>query len=116
MIVKRLRISDIRLDFQPEEYLDRLIKVPQFVAAMKSGERFPPVIVYHDGEVYWLYDGFHRIAALVKCKRRTVFAEIVRGTYAEMDAEWKRGFEAQKADWRASRQVEMEKANERTGK
>jgi hypothetical protein len=30
---------------------------------MLAGARFPPVIVYYDGERYWLADGFHRVNA-----------------------------------------------------
>jgi hypothetical protein len=33
--------------------------------------KFPPVIVYHDGESYWLADGFHRVEAF-----RRVTAEL----------------------------------------
>ena len=37
--------------------------VQEYSEAMRSGSMFPPVDVYHDGENYWLADGFHRVHA-----------------------------------------------------
>jgi hypothetical protein len=30
---------------------------------MKDGDKFPPIMVFHDGSEYWLADGFHRYFA-----------------------------------------------------
>jgi hypothetical protein len=47
--------------------------VVEYMEAMApvGWSKFPPVIVYHDGESYWLADGFHRVEAF-----RRVTAEL----------------------------------------
>ncbi len=37
--------------------------VEEYAAAMEAGSEFPAIVVYHDGDKYWLADGFHRLAA-----------------------------------------------------
>ncbi|GIK73827.1 MAG: hypothetical protein BroJett021_28150 [Chloroflexota bacterium] len=37
---------------------------------------FPPVVVYHDGENYWLADGFHRLAAWKRSGNAQIGARI----------------------------------------
>ena len=34
-----------------------------YAEALKAGAKFPPVIIFFDGETYWLADGFHRYVA-----------------------------------------------------
>lgn len=40
----------------------------------------PPVVVFHDGEAYWLADGFHRLRAFEKAGQHDIPAEIRQGT------------------------------------
>ncbi len=37
--------------------------VKEYADALTNGAQFPPIILFHDGESYWLGDGFHRFAA-----------------------------------------------------
>lgn len=37
--------------------------VAEYTEALTNGAQFPPIILFHDGESYWLADGFHRFAA-----------------------------------------------------
>lgn len=37
--------------------------VQEYAEAMKEGAVFPPVVVFNDGESFWLGDGFHRVSA-----------------------------------------------------
>jgi len=53
---------------------------------MKAGASFPSVVVYYDGETYWLVDGYHRLEAVKKLKRKTIDCEIHEGTLE--DAQW----------------------------
>jgi hypothetical protein len=56
--------------------------VDEYAEAMKGKgcDRFPPVVVFHDGTDYWLSDGFHRHAAAKKAEITTLKARIHQGT------------------------------------
>ena len=54
--------------------------VADYVEAMSDPNTvFPPVIVYYDGEDYWLADGFHRVAAWGRIGRDGVPADVRQG-------------------------------------
>src|ERR1022692_2257709 len=76
------------LAFQGEECLDQ-DTVEKYVEALRQGEEILPVRVCYDGECYWLADGFHRLRAARTLRRRKIKAEIVQGTYADMEACWR---------------------------
>jgi hypothetical protein len=42
--------------------------------------KLPPVVVFYDGEVYWLADGFHRHAAHEKAGRKKIVVEVKQGS------------------------------------
>jgi hypothetical protein len=79
-----LRISTIRLDFQPSGNL-LPETVQTYIERLKRGDKLPPVRVRFDGKSYWLEDGFHRFEAARKIGRKTIAAEVIPGTLAEME-------------------------------
>ena len=54
--------------------------IADYAEELIAGTVFPPVIVYYDGEAYWLADGFHRVEAARKVERETIEAEIREGS------------------------------------
>jgi uncharacterized small protein (DUF1192 family) len=40
--------------------------IDEYALAMSEGKEFPSITVFFDGKVYWLGDGFHRVAAHTK--------------------------------------------------
>ena len=60
--------------------------VDQYAEAMLEGAVFPPIIVYSDGENYFLADGFHRVLAAEKLGWREIDAEVRDG--GRQDAIW----------------------------
>ena len=54
--------------------------IADYAGELSVGTVFPPVVVYYDGEVYWLADGFHRVEAARKVGRETIEADIREGT------------------------------------
>jgi hypothetical protein len=79
-----LRISDIRIDggTQSRVGLNKDV-VLDYTQAMQAGTMFPPVTVYYDGDVYWLADGFHRIAAAKEAGLKEFPADVRQGTRRE---------------------------------
>jgi len=65
MVIKKLKPEEIRRDgsTQPRTRLNQST-VEEYVEAVQNGATLPPIDVYHDGETYWLADGFHRYCAL----------------------------------------------------
>lgn len=85
--VIRLPIAQIRLDggTQPRSALD-FAAIDDYAEAMAAGGKFPPAVVFHDGEHYWLADGFHRLKAAFAAGFDTIECELRQGTLE--DAQW----------------------------
>lgn len=60
--------------------------VGEYADAMTEGAVFPPVVVFHDGNHYYLADGFHRFLAAQRLEARDITADVRAGTKA--DALW----------------------------
>lgn len=54
--------------------------VDEYAEAMDNSAEFPPILVFYDGEKYWLADGFHRVAAAKKLEWGEINATIRSGT------------------------------------
>lgn len=76
--VKIIRLDSIRLQggTQSRAELDSDV----IEAYSENLSRLPPIVVYHDGESYWLADGFHRVRAHQVAGREEVAAEVLQGT------------------------------------
>ena len=59
--------------------------ITQYVEHIESGGQFPPIIVFFDGESYWLADGWHRLLAHERSGCLTILAEPKDG--GERDAQ-----------------------------
>jgi ParB-like chromosome segregation protein Spo0J len=98
--IEVLPLDRIRLDFQSApEYLIEETAV-ELVAALRREDKIEPVRVFFDGTTYWLADGFHRVAAVRQLGYQKIEAEVVLGTYADLEAEWRQGLEAIKRSLR----------------
>lgn len=54
--------------------------IRDYMLDMLSGATFPPVVVFYDGEVYWLADGFHRLQATKQAGQAYIAADLRQGT------------------------------------
>ena len=92
----KLPRNEIRTDggTQPRAVIDDDI-VLRYVELMVSGVEFPPVDVFHDGESYWLADGFHRYQAVDNLEWEQIDCTVHQGTLVE--AQWF-SFSANKAN------------------
>ena len=80
----KLNLDQIRIDgdTQARVALDPA-QVAQYAECLKEGDKFPAIIVFHDGSSYWLADGFHRYHAHRQAELADIFAEIKIGTVEE---------------------------------
>ncbi len=82
MPAKLFLLERIRRDggTQPRTGLDQNT-VDQYARDMRESDySFPPVVVFHDGEAYWLADGFHRVAAAEQIGLELISANVQQGT------------------------------------
>lgn len=60
--------------------------VSDYAEAMTNGATFPPIVLFHDGNRYYLADGFHRFMAAQRNQFREIEADVRAGT--KDDALW----------------------------
>lgn len=79
-----LKVSQIetRGGTQQRARVSRLV-VLEYAQAMKNGAAFPALLVFFDGERYWLVDGFHRLEAARENGKRKIECEVRPGTQRE---------------------------------
>lgn len=84
---KRIPLSEIVTDagtqvrVQPDD-----ATVADYAQQMTDGAQFPPVVLFHDGNQYFLADGFHRVLAARRNDWREIDADVRVGT--KIDALW----------------------------
>ena len=66
----------IRVKMDPDVVLD-------YAEAMKAGKKFPPLLTFFDGKLYFLADGFHRLNAARELKLAKIACEVRDGTRLE---------------------------------
>lgn len=76
-----LSIKQIRTDggTQSRAQLD-WVAIDEYAGAMRSGDIFPPIVVFYDGADYWLADGFHRILSAEKADISDLAVDVHQGT------------------------------------
>lgn len=80
-MIKSINIRAIRIDggTQSREKLDQAV-VDEYAELMKEGTEFPPISVVHDGNEYYLSDGFHRLLAAQKAGKASINCDVLTGT------------------------------------
>ncbi len=91
-----MKIADIILDggTQPRQEMDNKV-IQEYAEAMGRGDTFLKVIVFTDGDKYWLADGFHRVYAYKQRNQTEIDVDLRQGTLE--DAQWY-SFSANKAN------------------
>lgn len=54
--------------------------IADYAEAIEAGATLPPVVVFHDGEQYWLADGFHRLSATKRIGCTDMEVDLRQGT------------------------------------
>jgi len=79
--VEDLNLDLIRLDggTQPRAKINKN-HVKLLIEQISEGVKLDPIVVFYDGENYWLADGFHRTEAHKSKGKKTISAKIKQGT------------------------------------
>ncbi len=87
--LKQLRATEIRLDggTQPRAGVDPK-HVQELAADVENGAVLPPLDVTYDGAHYWLWDGYHRLAAWRKLRGDGVLVDVRVHQGSQADAQW----------------------------
>jgi transposase-like protein len=83
-----LNLEQIRIDggTQPRAVLQQDV-ILEYRERMEQGANFPPPTVFFDGQEYWLADGFHRFAAILRAfPAQPLECDVRQGTL--QDAQW----------------------------
>lgn len=78
---KTLKLTDITvdMDIQPRAKGSSPAVVEEYAEAVKGAAEFPPLVVYQDGDTYWLSEGFTRVAAYHKAGIEKAVCEVREG-------------------------------------
>lgn len=79
--IKILSLEDITLDneIQPRVTMN-LIVVNDYKEDLITGAEFPPIVVFYDGYIHWLTDGWHRYYAHDGLDIKTIKARVIEGS------------------------------------
>jgi hypothetical protein len=82
--VEIIDIDDLILDdaIQSRTKLDEAC-ISEYCESLERGAKFPPVLVFCDGDKHYLVDGFHRVAAYNKCHKDGIQAQIEDKSHRE---------------------------------
>ncbi len=84
---QQISISAIRADAQAQARVAmNADAIQEYKEAYDAGRYLPPVVLYRDGPVFHLADGFHRHAAATAAGLVAILADVYEGT--EQDARW----------------------------
>lgn len=86
---RRLYLSQIRLDggTQPRAGLYQR-HIDDLADDLRAGAVLPPVDVMYDGEIYWLFDGFHRWHATKAARGASAVIDVRVHQGSQQDAQW----------------------------
>jgi hypothetical protein len=81
MQTTQIALENIRTDggTQSRAAIDQKT-VREYAEAMQDGAQFPPIVVFYDGETYWLADGFHRLKAAEENGALELQCDVRQGT------------------------------------
>lgn len=81
VVVCELNLDDITVDDDIQARVSiHHPTVKAYAERMAAGDTFPAVIVFFDGQIHWLADGFHRLRASRIARRQQISVELRQGT------------------------------------
>lgn len=120
MALETLKLTEVTIDDSIQPRAEQNTEqnngiVNEFCEDMKRGDIFPPVEAVFDEKKWWLYDGWKRMAALKKLKKKEVRVKITKGNRqkaVELAAQANRTHGCRRTNADKRRAVEILLANE----
>lgn len=79
--VEKIALTQIKLDGGTQSRAGiNQETLAEYAHAWQEGAKFPAVILFYDGESYWLADGFHRVLSARQAELTEIDADIRQGT------------------------------------
>jgi DNA repair photolyase len=70
---------EVDLDVHPRERLNKEAAT-EYGVAMSAGKKLPPIIVFQEGKIYFLADGWHRLEGAKNCFMKEIEAVVYKGS------------------------------------
>lgn len=109
-----IKLADIRTNCGTQVRVtnDEAVVTSYADAMQDAGNKFPPIVVFDDGNGYILADGFHRVLAAVRNQFIDILADVRKGTRADalayaLGANTTHGLRRTNADKRRSVQMAL---------
>jgi hypothetical protein len=104
MLIRSI-VVDQRTQFRVDGLIPAVLE--EYTEAVRSGVEFPAVVVFYDGQTYYLADGFHRLESHKLAGREEIEAVVHEGTLRDaqlyaMRANVAHGLRATRADKRSA--------------
>ena len=79
-MLRNVLVSDVQFDIKnyPRTGVNHEV-VNEYADAMKGGAKFPPIVVFQDGESFHLADGAHRLSAHKKMGEARISSDVRKG-------------------------------------
>lgn len=81
--VQEVPLTSIRTDKTQSRAKIDSETVNEYSDLLRNGIALPPIVVFHDGEFYWIGDGFHRHGAAIENGLETYPCEVYPGGWRE---------------------------------
>lgn len=81
--VEEIPLTSIRTDKTQSRAKIDSETVNEYSDLLRNGVALPPLVVFHDGEFYWIGDGFHRHGAAIENGLETYPCEVYPGGWRE---------------------------------
>lgn len=82
-MTEQIRRTDIRADSTQSRARIDQDTLHDYAELLRDGKTLPPLLVFYDGEFYWLADGFHRYFAAQNLGLEFVECDVREGTLRE---------------------------------
>lgn len=84
MKTEAIKLTNIRTDAGTQSrFIINDDVVTEYAERMLEGDKFPPVVLFHDGSEYYLADGFHRVLAAQHNGFKDILAEVHKGGWLD---------------------------------